>query len=839
VGEGRKPSPTSIVKPSDLVAREIPLSATRHRRRTLVVSLLALFLASLVAGAGAGVARAATITVNTVQKLQNTLSETCNPGVSPCVQAGDTVSLAAGTYMLTGPLNARVNLTLSGPGTAPGAVLNAASLQADADGSEDTLDTEPGVSVTVTNLSFVNGRDDFYAINALGPLTIQHSTISGNLGAGIFTAAGATIVNTTIHGNATAGITALAPVTIRNSTVTSNGTEGIGNAIAGANVTLVNTVVHGNTLKDCVVPVSSSDHSLDGDGSCDVGALSATNPNLGSLASNGGPTQTRSLPRTSPAVNAGTNANCPSVDQRYVPRDDLLCDIGAFEYVDPNPPAITVPSGIVVPASGPGGAVVNYSVSFTDPDGDAVTGSCTPASGTVFPIGTTTVNCTATDAHNKTATASFLVTVTSSGGRSCRASGKISGHGGSLMARAQTAFATGYRDDVCGKVTDALGDTMSVFNYDTLGGSDLGIAAASCRTDAFAGSEWPYTQTGLGQLNGAPGSFGCALFAALAPPYQPKPGPYPAAGDATRPIMTFPVAGTSVAIGINLQASHCGGTKPASVQLTATMLSRLLSGDITNWSDPDLRAGGLNAGLAACNRAVTRVVRLDAAPTTQTLKHYLVRADNARPTAETCYIGGHWATYAAPAFNAYWPGDAGVFCSPLLTAPLAGDQAQLATCAATPGALCYADLPVMLTQPSLIRASVRNATDTTFALPGTVASANCNLGSLVPPSGGASGAVGLNPTDTWAIDNPGGNHGDLTFTGSAYPICGLTYALVYSGLRSGAPVSRLGFDQTATVWSYFTYILSSVGQSKLGANWLSPLPASVVDSLRQGFQAGM
>jgi hypothetical protein len=38
--------------------------------------------------------------------------------------------------------------------------------------------------------------------------------------------------------------------------------------------------------------------------------------------------------------------------------------------------------------------------------------SCTPPSGSLFPVGTTTVQCVATDAHHNSSTASFTVTVT-------------------------------------------------------------------------------------------------------------------------------------------------------------------------------------------------------------------------------------------------------------------------------------------------------------------------------------------------------------------------------------------------------------------------------------------
>jgi Ca2+-binding RTX toxin-like protein len=42
---------------------------------------------------------------------------------------------------------------------------------------------------------------------------------------------------------------------------------------------------------------------------------------------------------------------------------------------------------------------------------DPVGVTCTPASGSTFPIGTTTVNCEATDAAGNRATASFTITV--------------------------------------------------------------------------------------------------------------------------------------------------------------------------------------------------------------------------------------------------------------------------------------------------------------------------------------------------------------------------------------------------------------------------------------------
>lgn len=75
-----------------------------------------------------------------------------------------------------------------------------------------------------------------------------------------------------------------------------------------------------------------------------------------------------------------------------------------------------VPGNISVAATGPSGAVVTYTPpTATDEGGGtpSATVMCSPASGSTFPIGTTTVTCTATDGDdtNSPVTASFTVTV--------------------------------------------------------------------------------------------------------------------------------------------------------------------------------------------------------------------------------------------------------------------------------------------------------------------------------------------------------------------------------------------------------------------------------------------
>jgi hypothetical protein len=75
------------------------------------------------------------------------------------------------------------------------------------------------------------------------------------------------------------------------------------------------------------------------------------------------------------------------------------------------PPTINIPAGITQNATSPSGAEVSYTVTVTDDVDPNPTLSCDPASGSNFPIGTTTVTCTATDSSGNSAEASFNVVV--------------------------------------------------------------------------------------------------------------------------------------------------------------------------------------------------------------------------------------------------------------------------------------------------------------------------------------------------------------------------------------------------------------------------------------------
>jgi hypothetical protein len=133
------------------------------------------------------------------------------------------------------------------------------------------------------------------------------------------------------------------------------------------------------------------------------------------LADNGGPTKTIALALVvgNPAIDTATGATCAAapinaLDQRGRARP-AACDIGAYEA---QPPSVAAHANVSVAATSASGAVVTYTPpAGTNEQGGAAAVACLPASGSTFPVGTSTVTCTATDAVGHSATGSFQVLV--------------------------------------------------------------------------------------------------------------------------------------------------------------------------------------------------------------------------------------------------------------------------------------------------------------------------------------------------------------------------------------------------------------------------------------------
>ena len=82
-----------------------------------------------------------------------------------------------------------------------------------------------------------------------------------------------------------------------------------------------------------------------------------------------------------------------------------------LNVVDTTPPNLTCPANITLDCDQPAGRAVSFSVTVTDNLDSGLVATCVPASGSVFPPGVTTVNCSATDSSNNVGTCSFTITI--------------------------------------------------------------------------------------------------------------------------------------------------------------------------------------------------------------------------------------------------------------------------------------------------------------------------------------------------------------------------------------------------------------------------------------------
>jgi len=185
-----------------------------------------------------------------------------------------------------------------------------------------------------------------------GLVSVTNSTFSGNSatdnGGGLDNDTGGTlsVSSSTLSGNAAyengGGIDDGGSLTISNSTLSGNSAPnggGIANYYQGGPITLAGTILANSTKGgNCSGPITDKGYNLDSGTSCGFklrSDLNNTNPLLGPLQNNGGPTQTMALLQGSPAIDWVNNSvDCPSTDQRGDVRPDnheSACDIGAYE----------------------------------------------------------------------------------------------------------------------------------------------------------------------------------------------------------------------------------------------------------------------------------------------------------------------------------------------------------------------------------------------------------------------------------------------------------------------------------------------------------------------------
>ncbi len=260
--------------------------------------------------------------------------------------------------------------------------------------------------------------------------TLDDVTLDGNQatldGGGIHNGGTLDASNTTMTGNQSTTGTGAATSNVGTATVThatiANNTTGSGGAIGstGGTYTLTASIVANNTGGNCAGTIT--------DGGYNISYPDTTCPGLNEdplldpagLQDNGGPTPTIGLQASSPAIDLIPTGSCPlSTDQRGIARPSGAgCDAGAFEFVDAVAPTISA-SDITVNATSPAGAVVHYVYTVSDDvtPADQIVVECKNddgvivPSGSKFPIGMTTITCTATDATGNSGQTVFVVTV--------------------------------------------------------------------------------------------------------------------------------------------------------------------------------------------------------------------------------------------------------------------------------------------------------------------------------------------------------------------------------------------------------------------------------------------
>ncbi len=228
-------------------------------------------------------------------------------------------------------------------------------------------------TATITNSTFKNNTATIYGggalLNAAGTETLAGDTFTGNSGPGggaidndtTLNISDSTFTGNTAGGNGGGGVQNFGTTTITQSTFSGNSSPYGANIYNYTGFSLaisMSVVAAGVNGSNCggQAPITDRGYNIDTGTSCGFSGTSMNNtqPQLGTLASNGGPTQTMALPAGSPAVNAipaSTSGCTGTTDQRGTTRPQGSgCDVGAYELIvtsgDTQPP--TVPTGLAV-----------------------------------------------------------------------------------------------------------------------------------------------------------------------------------------------------------------------------------------------------------------------------------------------------------------------------------------------------------------------------------------------------------------------------------------------------------------------------------------------------------
>jgi outer membrane protein OmpA-like peptidoglycan-associated protein len=295
---------------------------------------------------------------------------------SPDTGSPDTVLFdpaLSGTINSDSTLHVNGNTVVTGPGADHVTVRRSG-----ASGSYSVITANTSGASSVSGLKLTNGSAPVgggmrVLSSTSGTLGLDQMAFVGNsavTGGGLAVqGATVTLTRSEVSGNSAAGgdgggILSSSNTNVVDSTVSGNSTDQIGGGLSGSVFTVLSSTVAGNTAPagaasnldiggtvtnsivdeplpagnpNCDGGFSATGENISSDATCGF-SISNTDPQLGPLQDNGGPTRTRAIPGSSPAVDAGNGA--PSTDQRGLPSPVDLpdranlgdgSDLGAYE----------------------------------------------------------------------------------------------------------------------------------------------------------------------------------------------------------------------------------------------------------------------------------------------------------------------------------------------------------------------------------------------------------------------------------------------------------------------------------------------------------------------------
>ena len=320
--------------------------------------------------------------------------------------------------------------------------------------------------------------------------------------------------------------------------------------------------------------------------------------------------------------------------------------------------------------------------------------------------------------------------VASAGASGKRSTATLKGAGSTLIAPALAVWEPMYKADTV--------------QYSGIG-SGAGIAAISNRTVDFGASDAPMTKS-----QGA-GCHGCIQI-------------------------PWALTGTTV-------VTNIPGVPPDKLKLTGTVVANIYLGNITNWSDPAIKA--LNKGLSLPNLKITPVHRSDGSGDTYVFTNYLSKVNKT------------WKTKVGCATTVSWP--AGIGGS--------GNAGVAASVSSNSGSIGYVSVAYVIAN-HLRLARLKNASGR-YVLPtlATIESAAQLVKSTKIPA-----------NNKISITNPPKSKKFL----NAYPLSTFTYVIV--------PQST---NKAAELKAFVTWALSATAQSAIKKYVFAPMPTAVINAAKK------